>query len=62
MVCPLKKNRVAVTQNFISIFRVSHDESKEKVGTVGGRSASMSGDTTVNPAAKGSNGKGIRQR
>ena len=57
-----KRIRVAVTQNFISIFIVSCDESKEEVGAVGGRSASMSGDTTVNPAAKGSSGKGIRQR
>ena len=51
-----------MTQNFISIFRVSLDESKEEVGAVGGKSASMSGDTTVNPAAKGSSGKGIGQR
>ena len=54
--------RICVAVTFISIFRVSIDESKEEVGAVGGRSASTSGDTTVNPAAKGSSGKGIGQR
>ena len=51
-----------MTQNFISIFRVWYDKSKDEVGAVGGRSASMSSDTAENPAAKGVSGKGIRRR
>ena len=48
----------------MSIFRVWYGESKSEVGAVGGggRPASMSSDTTENPAAKGVSGKGIRQR
>ena len=51
-----------MTQNFISIFRVWYGESKDEGGAVEGRSASMSGDTMENPAAKSVSGKGIGWR
>ena len=46
----------------MSTFRVWYGKPKDDVGAVGERSASMSSDTTENPAAKGISGKGIRQR
>ena len=47
----------------MSIFRVWYGEPKGDMGAVGGgRSASMSSDTTENPAAKGVSGKDIGQR
>ena len=51
-----------MTQNFISIFRVWYGESKDEGAAVGGRLASMSGDTAGNPAAKVVSGKGIGRR